>query len=273
MVGKVFDRIESLKSVATKAELRMIEQIKSVPKKDLIYMSITELSSKINVAEATILRFCRKLGYRGFQDFKLSLSQELGAEEKDMPASGSKRIATNMVDAIMETYKQLSEEDCARAASYIFNAHKVCVFGVGMSSIVPQMIKNRLVRTGLPVECTADPHVQTIIASNLSEHDVMVLVSISGATKDIINLAEIAKRNGTPLIVLTNYNKSPLAKYADVTFYTCRKEVVFEGGTLASVVAQSYIADMLCSAVFEMQGEEASGRSLKAALAVSDKSI
>lgn len=273
MVGKVFDRIDGLKSVATKTERRMIEQLKTVSKEELIYMSITELSSKIKVAEATLLRFCRKLGYRGFQDFKLSLSQELGAEEKDIPVSRSKRIATNMVDAIMETYKQFSDEDCARAASYIFNAHKVCVFGVGMSSIVPQMIKNRLVRTGLPVECIADPHMQTIIASNLSERDVMVLVSISGTTKDIINLAEIAKHNGTPLIVLTNYGKSPLAKYADITFCSCRKEVVYEGGSLASVVAQSYIADLLCSAVLEMQGEEASGRSLKAALAVSDKSV
>lgn len=273
MVGKVFDRIESLKAGATKAELRMIERIKTIPKEDLIYMSITELASKMKVAEATFLRFCRKLGYRGFQDFKLSLSQELGAEEKTMPASYSKRIATNMVDAIMETYKQLSEEDCKRAAAYIYKANKVCVFGVGTSSIVPQMVKNRLVRTGLPVESCSDPHMQTIIASNLSERDVMVLVSISGATKDIINLAEIAKHNGTPLIVLTNYSKSPLAKYADVTFYTCRKEVAYEGGSLASVVAQAYIADMLCATVFEMQGEESSKRSLKAALAVSDKSI
>ena len=75
------------------------------------------------------------------------------------------------------------------------------------------------------------------------------------------------------LIVLTNYNKSPLAKYADVTFFTCRKEVAYEGGSLASVVAQSYIADMLCATVFELIGEESSKRSLNAAMAVSDKSI
>ncbi len=273
MVGKVFDRIESLKAVATKAEVRMIERIKTIPKEELIYMSITELASRLKVAEATFLRFCRKLGYRGFQDFKLSLSQELGSEEKEVLKTKANRVATNMVDAIMETYKQLSEEDCRKAATYIHNANKVCAFGVGTSSIVPQMIKNRLVRTGLPVESCSDPHMQTIIASNLSENDVMILVSISGATKDIINLAEIAQKNGTPLIVLTNYSKSPLAKYADVTFFTCRKEMAYEGGSLASVAAQAYIADMLCSMVFEILGEESSKRSLKAAIAVSDKAI
>ncbi|MBQ8374047.1 MAG: MurR/RpiR family transcriptional regulator [Clostridia bacterium] len=273
MIGKVFDRIESLKSLATKTELKMIERIKTIPREEIIYMSITELAARLKVAEATFLRFCRKLEYRGFQDFKLSLSQELGSEDKGVTASPSKRIATSMVDAIMETYKQFNEEDCRRAASYIFHANKVCVFGVGTSSIVPQMMKNRLVRTGLPVESCSDPHMQTIIASNLGEKDVMILVSVSGATKDIINLAEIAKRNGTPLIVLTNYSKSPLAKYADIPFFTCRKEVAYEGGSLASVVAQAYIADMLCAFVFELQGEESGKRSLNAALAVSDKSI
>lgn len=274
MVGKVFDRIESLKLVATKTEAAMIEKIKTIPKEEIIYMSITELATKLKVAEATFLRFCRKLDYRGFQDFKLCLSQELGAEETDNSATGhSKRIATNMVDAIMETYKQLSDEDCRRAGLLIYHARKVCVFGVGSSSIAPQMMKNRLIRAGLAVETTADTHLQTIIASNLSKEDVMILVSVSGATKDILTLAEIAKKNGTPLIVLTNYNKSPLAKYADIAFFTCRKEVAYEGGSLASVVAQSYIVDTLCRSVFELLGEESSKRSLNASMAVSDKSI
>ncbi len=273
MVGKVFDRIESLKAAATKAELRMIEKIKTIPKEEIIYMSITELAGKLKVAEATFLRFCRKLGYRGFQDFKLCLSQELGAEEKTEPEGNAKRIASSMVDAIMETYKQLDEKECTRAAELIHKANRVCVFGVGNSSIAPQMMKNRLVRTGLPVESTVDPHMQAIIASNLTEKDVMILVSVSGATKDVIDIAEIAKRNGTPLIVLTNYNKSPLAKYADIAFFTCRKESAHEGGSLASVAAQSYIVNMLCTAVFDMQGEESSKRSLNAAKAVSNKSI
>lgn len=274
MVGKVFDRVESLKSVATKAELGMIEKIKTIPKEEIIYMSITELASRLKVAEATFLRFCRKLDYRGFQDFKLCLSQELGSEDNepknDCPP---KRIATNMVDAIMETYKQLSYEDCKRAAEYIYRANRVCVFGVGSSSIAPQMLKNRLVRAGLAVESTSDTHMQAIISSNLTEKDVMILVSVSGATKDIINLAEIAKKNGTPLIVVTNYDKSPLAKYATVAFFTCRKEVAHEGGALASVVAQSYVMDILCTTVFNLLGEESRKKAINASMAVSDKSI
>ena len=273
MIGKVFDRIESLKAVATKTEKQIIERLKDIKKEEIIYMSIGELAMQLDVAEATLLRFCRKLDYRGFQDFKLSLSQELGSVKDTDEGSRAKRVASNMVDAIMETYKQLDEKQCEEVARLILNAEKVCVFGVGSSAIAPMMMKNRLVRAGIQVENTSDPHMQTIIASHLSKTDVLVLVSVSGATKDILTLAETAQKNGTPIVVITNYDRSPLAKYAKYAFFTCRKERAHEGGALATVVAQSYIMDMLCSTVFSMLGEESDKRSMKVAMAVSDKAI
>lgn len=274
MVGKVFDRIECLRSAATKTELRIIEEIKKIPKEEIIYMSITELASKLDVAEVTLLRFCRKLDYHGFQDFKLCLSQELSPEKTDTTEGGiPKHVADDMMDAIMETYKQFDYEKCKKVARQICRGGKVCAFGVGSSAIAPAMLKNRLVRAGLYVENTNDTHVQTIVASNLGKEDVIVLVSVSGATKDILNIAEIAKKNETVLVVITNYDKSPIAKYADYVFYTCRKEVAYEGGSLASVVAQTYIIDMLCAAVFEFLGKESKKRMLNASMSVSDKSI
>ncbi len=273
MIGKVLDRMESLRAVATKADMRLIDGIKQIKKDSIIYMSITELATRLGVAEATLLRFCRKLGYKGFQDFKLSLSQELGSAPTNEDVCPAKRVADDMMDAILETYKEFDYEKCREAAQCIIRAQKICVFGVGSSAIAPAMLKNRLIRAGIYVENTTDTHIQAIIASNLTKNDVIILVSVSGATKDIINLAEIARKNETPVIVLTSYDKSPLAKYADYAFFTCRKEVAYEGGSLATVVAQSYIVDMLCTAVFESIGEESSRRALNASMAVSDKSI
>ena len=81
MVGKTFDRVLAIKEVATKTEKKLIEGLMKINGDELIYLSITELSAKLKVAEATIVRFCKKLGYNGFQDFKLSLSKELGIQE------------------------------------------------------------------------------------------------------------------------------------------------------------------------------------------------
>ena len=272
MQGKVFDRIDAMKETSTKAERRLIDGLKKIPKEDVIYMSITELAAHLNVAEATLLRFCRKLDYRGFQDFKLSLSQEIGAEEPLDIESHTKKVADDMADAIMQTYKQLNYDKCLEVAKRIIQAKRVCAFGVGNSGIAPLMFKNRLSKAGILLENTTDAHVQTIIASNLSEDDVLFLVSVSGATKDILHVAEVAKKNGVLIVVITNYDKSPLAKYADYAFFNHRKEVAYEGGSLATVVAQSYIIDMISTAVFECLGD-GSARTMKASMAVSDKSI
>lgn len=273
MVGKVFDRINNLKSIATKTELKIIEKIKNIPREEIIYMSIAELAARLQVAESSLLRFCRRLDYIGFQDFKLNLSQELGSEntvETDDPAQ---HIANDMVDAIMETCKQFNYETCRKAAQSMYNAKRLCAFGLGNSAIAPLMMKNRLAKAGIPVEITSDTHMQAIIASNMTQNDAIVLLSVSGATKDILRIAEIAKKNGVTLIVVTNYDKSPIVQYADYIFYSCRKEAAYEGGSLASVVAQSYIMDMLCTAVFECIGKESGERILNASLAISDRSI
>ena len=255
MIGKVYDRINNMRPVATKTDLKVIDGIMKLKKDEIIYMSITELAMRLGVSEATILRFCRKIDYRGFQDFKLSLSQETGGGNAADESDYMKNIVYDMTDAIMETYKALDAKQCSDVAKLIISSRKICIFGVGNSSIAPAMFKVKLART------------------NLNAEDLLILISVSGATKDIINLAEIAKKNGTPIVVITNYNKSPLAKYADYLFLTCRKEGVYEGGSMATVCAQSYIVDVLCATVYKDLGAESDERNMKVALTISDKAI
>ena len=69
MVGKTMDRMLAIKDMATKSEKKVIEGILNAEKNELIYLSITELASRLKVAEATLVRFCKKVGYNGFQDF------------------------------------------------------------------------------------------------------------------------------------------------------------------------------------------------------------
>lgn len=272
MIGKIFDRIQAIRPVATKAEIRLIDRLCEIDKKDLIYLSITDLSDMVGVAEATILRFCRKLDFKGFQDFKLRLSQDIAAEDEEVQGI-PQSIAEQMMSAIRATCEQIDYQQCLKVADLIINARKACAFAVGNSAIATHEAKNRLIKAGINLENSGDVHNQTIIAANLNQNDLLILVSVSGSTKDIIHLAEIGRENGTPIVVITNYSKSPLAKYADYLLLSCRKEAAYEGGSLATVVAQSYIIDVLCTAVFERLGSEAKRKSIKASNAVSDKSV
>jgi|SRR5690554_1042685 len=273
MGGKVFDRILNIRLTATKKEKVLIEKLQSVDKTDLIYMSITDLAEKLSMAEATIIRFCRKIGYKGFQDFKLNLSQDLALESSNIPDDKAKYNLNNMCDALNTTCEQLDYRKCLDLAKRIVDARKVCFFGVGNSSIPTLAAKLRLIKVGIHVETYVDNHIQTIVVSNLNKDDVVVLVSTSGCTKDIIQIASIAKNNHSYVGVITNYEKSPLAKYADNLIYSSRREAPHEGGTLSTVVSQIYIVDMICVAIYEILGNESIERAVKSSLEVSDKAI
>lgn len=272
MLGKVFDRIDAYRVNATKTELKFIDRVKEMNRHELIYLSITDLAENLGVAEATILRFCRKLGYKGFQDFKLHLSQDIATDTED-DQSKPKRLADEMTDAILQTYKQIDYDVCLELAERIIAARKLCVFAVGNSQIAAFSLKARLLKAGINAENSSDNHTQAIITANLDRNDLLILYSVSGGTLDIIKLAEIAHANGTPVVVVTNYNKSPLSKYADYLLYTSRKEAAYEGGSLATVASQIYITDVLSTAVFERLGERATENAMKASGAVSDRSV
>lgn len=273
MIGKTFDRIYALKNLATNKELKLIAGLEQIPPEKLVYMSITELAAQLKVAEATVVRFCKKLGYNGFQDFKLSLSKELGTVAQNDVSSMVKRIARQMTDAIMETSYGVDYNQCLEIARLLVNARKIGAFGVGNSAVTAMEISNVLARVGINVTMTPDPHMQAMIASNMTESDVLILISVSGSTKDIIEVAEIAKNNGVKTVVITCYDCSPVAKFGDYVLISTRREAAHEGGSVSTIVSISFIVNVLYNAICEILGAEARDRALRTASAVSNKSI
>lgn len=273
MVGKTIDRVLAMKDVATKTERKLIDGLLKINRDELIYLSITELSSKLKVAEATIVRFCKKLGYNGFQDFKLSLSKESGMMEDTTRNSVVRRVALQMTDAIEETSRSINYDQCLEIADLMINARRIGAFGVGNSAITAGEVGNVFARIGINVTVTPDPHLQAMVTSNMSSEDLIILISVSGSTKDIIDVAELARKNGVKTVVITCYDHSPLTKYADYVLNSTRREAAYEGGSVSTIVSISFIINVLYNAVFEKLGNAAYDRTLRAAGAVANKSI
>ena len=273
MLGKALDRIYAARQIATKTEKKVIDGILNTPPEEIIYLSISDLSARLRVADATLVRFCKKLGYNGFQDFKLHLSQSVAVNDNAALDSTAKRIAHQMVDAINETSKGIQYEEYLRIAELMINSNKICAFGVGNSAITAMEISNILARLGVIVTYTPDPHLQAMITSNLGENDTVILISVSGSTKDMIDVAEIAKKNGVNIVIITCYDISPLAKYADHVLLSTRREAAYEGGSVSTIVSISYIINVLYSAIYEKLQDAGHACRMRAAQAVANKSL
>ncbi|TFJ92490.1 MurR/RpiR family transcriptional regulator [Lentibacillus salicampi] len=239
--------MEQHKHSFTKSEKKIYHYIQT-NSQEVLYHSLTELSEASGVAEATVLRFFRKLGFKGFQDFKFLYAQEVTVhDDDDHDETYADKIKVNMVQAIENSHEIIDYEVLQKCVDAIDAACDVVLFGVGSSGIAALDMQNRLMRIGKHVSAVTDPHFQFMRASSMNSDTVVIAVSLTGSTKDIVDSVEIAKQQEATVIALTNYIKSPLTQYADHVLLSSAKESPLDSGSLVAKVSQLFLIDLVCT--------------------------
>ena len=215
----------------------------------VIYKTLTDISQDIKVGEATILRFVRKVGFVGFQDIKLEIAKEDKPKELIYGEDYITRIANNINMVIKSNQELLKKESILKAIEIIENANNIFIFGCGASGIAANEASNRFMRIGKITNPVIDSHFQIMYATMTTKDDIIIAISLSGETLDIIEAISIAKKNGTKIIAITNYVLSSIAKIADCVLLTAGKENPLDGGSLVSKISQLYIIDILTTGV------------------------
>lgn len=249
--------MEQHKHTFTKSENKIYDYILMYPNK-VLYHSLTELSEFSGVAEATVLRFFRKLGFKGFQDFKFLFAQEVPpANNSGQDESYVHRIRNSIVQAIEDSSEVVDMDTLEKSIQTIDAAQDVVIFGIGSSGIAGLDMQNRLMRIGKQVNAITDSHFQIMRASSLDENSVVIAISLTGSTKDIVDAVKLAKEKNATVIALTNYVKSPLTKYADFVLLSSAKESPLDSGSLVSKIAQLYLIDLICTGLTMNNVQEA----------------
>ena len=285
--GSVFSKINHEYYQLTASERKIADYV-SVHRQESQFMSISELAQATDVAEATITRFCRRLGYRGYSDFKLALANSTAAAALQIgstnPLSGEvlpedsvedmcQKIYTEDVEAVRQTLELIRPERVVRAADLLVKARWILCMGQGGSMLMAQEAAH-LFATAMPnVYAVADSHTQAIRTALLTEEDVILYFSYSGATKDLLDIMKIAKARGVRCILVTRYPNSPGAALADVVLECGSREGPLQLGSVAAKMAQLYLVDVLFSEVFRRNMEAIRTRRKEVAEVLSDKHL
>lgn len=246
-------RIRSSMSGLYAAEQRVAEAILADPEA-VLTSSVTELANRAGASEATVVRFCRSSGYKGYQDFKISLARDLVSpiaslheelEEGDEPQAVAAKVFRSHIQALEETLAALDAEVFTRAVELLVRARRIFFIGVGTSAPNVLDAQNKFFRLGLSCTAQTDSHLQVMEAALLGPADVVVAVSHSGQTRDPIETVRVAKATGASAIAITNAALSPLAKLCDLVLVTASRETRFRMEALASRIAQTTIINAL----------------------------
>ena len=195
-----------------------------------IRTSVSEVADAADVSQATVVRFGRIFGCRGFKDFKIELAQQLAATQAlhdsgrgiEVPLQGGNfidRICASATLALRDTACELNLEAVEAAAQLIASARRIAIYGLGgSSSSLAQELHNRLFRLDLASAAYTDDHMQRMSASVLERKDVGLFISSTGRPRSLIESAEIASHYGAKTVALTDEG-SELGREVDVCLH------------------------------------------------------
>ncbi|SFJ43185.1 MurR/RpiR family transcriptional regulator [Thermoflavimicrobium dichotomicum] len=233
---------------------------------DVVNLSISQLAEVTGCAEATIFRLCKQLGFKGYQELKIALAQEIIQEplqniheevhaDDDIREVARKVFQTNAA-SLSDTLQVLDMESLEQAVVLLKEAKRIEFYGTGGSGAIAIDAYHKFMRTGIACIAHTDSHMQVMSASLLHPGDVVVGISHSGSNKDILHACQVAKKAGAHVIAITSYRKSPLSKLADVTLYTAARETYFRSEAMAARIAQLSMIDTLFVGISLVRPEE-----------------
>ncbi|MFP3715161.1 MurR/RpiR family transcriptional regulator [Puerhibacterium sp. TATVAM-FAB25] len=259
MAADVLVRLRQELPTLRPAEARIAESVLDDPA-GVVASTITELAARAGTSQATVVRFCRAVGYAGYPEFRIDLAQATSRRAVELERSGIaegeinetdtatdvvSKIAFHEARTIEETARLLDLDALERAAEAVAQASQVGVYGVGSSGLTCQDLAQKLSRIGLVCAAPVDPHLQLTSAALLDAASVAVGVSHTGTTVEPHQALSLARDRGALTVAVTNFPSSPLAAVADVVLTTTARETRFRSGAMSSRIAQLAVVDFL----------------------------
>ncbi|WP_173915421.1 MurR/RpiR family transcriptional regulator [Halobacillus sp. Marseille-Q1614] len=230
-------------------------------------MPIAKLAEVTSASEATIIRMCRKLNLKGYTELKLSISASMnGAKEykdkyEDISRDASlseiiQLVSNNNMRSIKLTHSLIDENQMEKAVKILNDARRIAVMGVGASGIVALDFEQKCKRINRWCESFTDGHSQLMSAVHLTDKDVVLAISYSGETVEIIDAMKVAQNHGAQTISITGYSDNWVQRNADINLFASPIEKNIRSGATASRIAQLNIVDVLFTALASINFEE-----------------
>lgn len=239
---------------------------------EVLNLSTTELAKLTYTSPATITRLCQKLDFKGYNDFKISLSaslQYVASHQKNIdanfPISADTHISfiTNSIaklfkESIDETVQLLDQETLKKSVELLNKAQIIDIYGVSGPLRMATDFQYKMFRIGKDVRIMPMVNEQLFQAAQSTPNHCAILVSYSGETEEVIQAAKILKKRKIPTIGITSIGDNCLASYCQYLLHLDSRERIYNKiSTLGSTISIHLIFDILYIAIFTKHYDQA----------------
>ncbi len=262
MSTKLLRQIKNSLPKLRKSERTVGEFVLHDPK-SIICMKTAQASKAIGISEPTLIRFCKAIGFSGFQELKINLSQQLAADdyfkmyeidENDSTHELCEKVFDTTISEILNVRSQIDQDILESAIETLVNSERVEFYAFGGSAPVAMDAQHKFFRLKIPSSYISDPHLQFMSANSLEKNDVVVAISQSGTTAALIDSVKIVRKNGVKVIGIMP-GETPLSKMCD---YPLTINVGVENRIskpVTSRIAYTAVIDVLTMGVAQLKPE------------------
>jgi len=247
------ERLRNIYSELKGTEKRVGEYILKYPK-DIIHSSITELAENCNCGEATVFRLSKKLGFKGYQDLKISIASEIvkplvniheEIKENDDSLVLMQKIFNSTISSLNETLRINDNKELDKAITYIHSSKRIAFFGMGGSAAIALDAYHKFMRTGKYCTFHEDSHFQAMVSAMYDENDCIIAISNTGSNKELVENLQIAKEKEVKIISITSNYKSPISQVSNVVLVSYGKENLSKSEAMDSRISALTLIDCL----------------------------
>ena len=229
---------------------------------EILNYSAQTLGEKTNTSAAAIIRFSKKIGFKGFSDLKMNLAQSHSNEQHDLDVDiifNENDDMTSLVDkgcrlnmnTVLKTYQLINISDLEKAINLLCEASTIYLFGVGGSSVIANDIEQKLIRIGKKVIYNNDLHIQMTFTQSMTKDDVALIISYSGTTTGLVDISKILVEKNIPYISITQINQNLISKNSTIALRVPSEEKELRIGAVSSRISSFVITDLLYYGVFK----------------------
>lgn len=217
--------------------------------------NIKELGDITKTSGASVIRFCKKLGFKGFKDFQIACAQEQPVQtnnqietiitENDNPTSVLFKLQTSLSKNIVDVGRSIGHEELDRAVELINKARTIFIAGEGASGLAAEDFFDKLIRIGKKATFIKSSHIALEGITNITRKDILVIFSYSGMTQEPLLMAKQARKNQAKIVLITRDKVSPLRQISDVIISLPTNEKLLRFGAVNSLFSEMFASSLL----------------------------
>lgn len=258
---EVLTKIRKEYATFSKMNKRIADHILHFPN-EVIKQTASEIGEASDASSATVVRFVKKIGYSGLEDLKVSLASEQAVKESEHiidPIVSSDdsldvlcgKVETLIKETATDVFVSMDQEALKKAIESVKRSRKIHLFGIGSSSLIAYDLFHKFNRAGKEASFVFDTHIGLETLTYVTEKDVVIAVTYSGHTKEILLACEYARQKGAHLIIITRNNGERISKLADEVLLVPDNEHLLRVGAISSLYASMIVGTVLYLGVIQ----------------------